>query len=103
VLPYSRRQGRNSTVVQLHEMVQVVRPSPDTVPGESRNSGYRYQCSCSSSRNILNSAIHTHIVLQAPVPEAEMEDIDWTKCEDVERIPGNVSGSWLVKDTRLPV
>ena len=32
-----------------------------------------------------------------------MEDIDWSKCEDVERIPGKVSGSWLVKDTRLPV
>jgi uncharacterized protein (DUF433 family) len=32
-----------------------------------------------------------------------MEDIDWSKCEDVERVPGKVSGSWLVKDTRLPV
>jgi uncharacterized protein (DUF433 family) len=32
-----------------------------------------------------------------------MEDIDWPKCEDVERIPGKISGSWFVKDTRLPV
>jgi len=32
-----------------------------------------------------------------------MEDIDWSKCADVERIPGKVSGSWLVQDTRLPV
>lgn len=32
-----------------------------------------------------------------------MEAADWSKCEDVERIPGKVSGSWLVKNTRLPV
>lgn len=34
-----------------------------------------------------------------------MEDagIDWTQCEDVERIPGKVGGSWLIKGTRLPV
>jgi uncharacterized protein (DUF433 family) len=32
-----------------------------------------------------------------------MEEIDWSQCEDVERIRGKVSGSWLVKDTRLPV
>src|SRR5580658_7581265 len=39
----------------------------------------------------------------APLTEADMEAIDWSKCEGVERIPGKVSGSWLVKDTRLPV
>ena len=32
-----------------------------------------------------------------------MEDVDWSKSEDVERIPGKVSGDWLVKGTRLPV
>ena len=32
-----------------------------------------------------------------------MNDIDWSKCADVERIPGKVSGQWLVKDTRIPV
>jgi uncharacterized protein (DUF433 family) len=32
-----------------------------------------------------------------------MEDIDWSKCDDVERIPGKVSGDWLVKGTRLPI
>lgn len=32
-----------------------------------------------------------------------MQDIDLSKCEDVERIPGKVSCSWLVKETRLPV
>jgi len=29
--------------------------------------------------------------------------IDWSKCPDAERIPGKVSGAWLVKGTRLPV
>ncbi len=28
--------------------------------------------------------------------------IDWTGCKDVERIPGKVSGAWLVKGTRIP-
>jgi uncharacterized protein (DUF433 family) len=33
-----------------------------------------------------------------------MEDyeIDWTTCPDVERIPGKVSGAWLVVGTRIP-
>ena len=29
--------------------------------------------------------------------------IDWTGCELVERIPGKVSGTPLLKNTRLPV
>jgi uncharacterized protein (DUF433 family) len=29
--------------------------------------------------------------------------IDWSNCPDAERIPGKVSGSWLVKGTRIPV
>jgi len=29
--------------------------------------------------------------------------IDWSDCPDVERIPGKVSGAWLVKGTRIPV
>jgi uncharacterized protein (DUF433 family) len=29
--------------------------------------------------------------------------IDWSLCSEVERIPGKVSGAWLVKGTRLPV
>jgi uncharacterized protein (DUF433 family) len=29
--------------------------------------------------------------------------IDWSRCLDVERIPGKVSGAWLVKGTRIPV
>ncbi len=30
-----------------------------------------------------------------------MEDIDWTDCPDVERIPGKVSGQWIVVGTRI--
>ena len=29
--------------------------------------------------------------------------IDWSACEDSERITGKVSGAWLVKGTRIPV
>ena len=29
--------------------------------------------------------------------------MDWSKCTDVERIPGKVSGVWLVVGTRIPV
>jgi uncharacterized protein (DUF433 family) len=29
--------------------------------------------------------------------------IDWSHSPDAERIPGKVSGAWLVKGTRLPV
>jgi len=29
--------------------------------------------------------------------------IDWSTCPDAERIPGKVSGAWLVKGTRIPV
>lgn len=28
---------------------------------------------------------------------------DWRRCEVVERIPGKVSGAWIVKGTRIPV
>jgi uncharacterized protein (DUF433 family) len=27
--------------------------------------------------------------------------IDWSRCEDVERVPGRVSGAWLIKGTRV--
>jgi uncharacterized protein (DUF433 family) len=29
--------------------------------------------------------------------------MDWSECAEVERIPGKVSGAWLIKGTRLPV
>jgi uncharacterized protein (DUF433 family) len=29
--------------------------------------------------------------------------LDWSKCPDVERVPGKVSGVWLFKGTRVPV
>ena len=28
--------------------------------------------------------------------------MDWSKCPDVERTPGKVSGAWVVKGTRVP-
>jgi uncharacterized protein (DUF433 family) len=28
--------------------------------------------------------------------------IDWKDCPDVERVPGKVSGAWLVVGTRIP-
>jgi uncharacterized protein (DUF433 family) len=27
--------------------------------------------------------------------------MDWTGCPDVERIPGKVSGQWIVKNSRI--
>jgi uncharacterized protein (DUF433 family) len=30
------------------------------------------------------------------------EPIDWSKCEDVESVPGRHSGDWVIKDTRVP-
>ena len=29
--------------------------------------------------------------------------MDWSQCPDAERIPGKVSGAWLVVGTRIPV
>jgi uncharacterized protein (DUF433 family) len=29
--------------------------------------------------------------------------IDWSRSPDVERIPGKVSGAWLIRGTRIPV
>jgi uncharacterized protein (DUF433 family) len=28
--------------------------------------------------------------------------IDWSKCADVESVPGKVSGAWVIKGTRVP-
>jgi uncharacterized protein (DUF433 family) len=28
--------------------------------------------------------------------------IDWSKCADVESVPGKVSGAWVLKGTRVP-
>jgi uncharacterized protein (DUF433 family) len=33
--------------------------------------------------------------------EANMSDIDWSACPDVERVPGRVSGQWVVAGTRI--
>jgi uncharacterized protein (DUF433 family) len=29
--------------------------------------------------------------------------LDWSKCPVVERLPDRVSGTWVFKDTRIPV
>ena len=28
--------------------------------------------------------------------------IDWSKCPDVESVPGKVSGAWVIRGTRIP-
>jgi uncharacterized protein (DUF433 family) len=30
------------------------------------------------------------------------EAVDWSKCDDVESVPGKVSGAWVIKGTRVP-
>jgi len=32
-----------------------------------------------------------------------MAQLDWSQCPAVERIPGKVSGAWVLRDTRMPV
>jgi len=32
-----------------------------------------------------------------------MATLDWSQCPAVERIPGKVSGAWVLKNTRMPV
>jgi uncharacterized protein (DUF433 family) len=32
-----------------------------------------------------------------------MANLDWSKCEAVESVPGKVSGAWVFKGTRMPV
>ena len=29
------------------------------------------------------------------------EEIDWSKCDDVESVPDRVSGAWVIKGTRV--
>lgn len=29
--------------------------------------------------------------------------VDWSQCPDVERMPGRLSGQWVVRHTRIPV
>jgi uncharacterized protein (DUF433 family) len=32
-----------------------------------------------------------------------MAVLNWTQCPAVERVPGKVSGAWVLKGTRMPV
>jgi uncharacterized protein (DUF433 family) len=41
-----------------------------------------------------------HLASRGPILS---DMIDWSECSDAERIPGKVSGAWLVKGTRIPV
>lgn len=55
------------------------------------------------ARLMAKRPTRTHVMLwtRIPSPEAAVEDIDWSKCDDVERIPGKVSGQPIVKGTRI--
>jgi uncharacterized protein (DUF433 family) len=44
--------------------------------------------------------IHTRI---GAVRESNMAVLDWSQCPAVERIPGKVSGAWVLRGTRMPV
>jgi uncharacterized protein (DUF433 family) len=30
------------------------------------------------------------------------KEVDWSKCEDVESVPGRLSGAWVIKGARVP-
>ena len=32
-----------------------------------------------------------------------MANLDWSRCPAVESVPGKVSGTWVCRDTRMPV
>lgn len=32
-----------------------------------------------------------------------MSPLDWSQCEDVESVPGKVSGAWVLRGTRMPI
>ena len=32
-----------------------------------------------------------------------MSVLDWSRCPAVERVPGKVSGAWVLRGTRMPV
>lgn len=32
-----------------------------------------------------------------------MASLDWSRCAGVERVPGKVSGAWVLRGTRMPV
>lgn len=32
-----------------------------------------------------------------------MSALDWSQCRAVERVPGKVSGAWVLRGTRMPV
>jgi uncharacterized protein (DUF433 family) len=37
-----------------------------------------------------------------PRPRGSQQPIDWSQCDDVESVPDRLSGTWVVKGTRVP-
>lgn len=37
------------------------------------------------------------------MPRCVIVDLDWSQCPAVERVPGKMSGDWVLKGTRMPV
>jgi uncharacterized protein (DUF433 family) len=35
--------------------------------------------------------------------KADMAALDWSRCSAVERVPGKLSGAWVLRNTRMPV
>ena len=33
----------------------------------------------------------------------QMAVLDWSQCPDVESVPGRLGGTWVFRDTRMPV
>lgn len=29
-------------------------------------------------------------------------EVDWSRCDDVESVPGRLSGAWVIKGSRVP-
>src|SRR5215467_4974325 len=52
------------------------------------------------SPRLATGSIHTRI---GAGREKNMAVLDWSQCSAVERIPGKVSGAWVVRGTRMPV
>jgi uncharacterized protein (DUF433 family) len=49
-----------------------------------------------------------YVEIPTPYPQTNSERhamteaaVDWSKCEDVESVPGKVSGAWVLKGTRV--
>jgi uncharacterized protein (DUF433 family) len=64
-----------------------------------RNSGARIDFAGSDRRTIEKQITETEPRKTTIMPE---QPIDWSQCEDVESVPGRLSGAWVIKGTRVP-